>query len=65
MPEIRAIVTEEPAPVLRIWRAGELLAELRLEPARALALAEALLAAARRVLPSSPANADDGPARPR
>lgn len=42
-------VTEEPGPVLRVWRAAELLAEVRLAPARALALAEALIAAARRL----------------
>ncbi len=41
-------VTEEPGPVLRVWVAGELLAEVRLSPSRALALAEALIAAARR-----------------
>jgi hypothetical protein len=58
-------VTEEPGPVLRVWRAGELLAEVRLAPARALALAEALIAAARRVLPDAKSNAEGTGARPR
>ncbi len=59
-PRPTVTVTEEPGPVLRVWHGHDLAAETNLEPDRALALAEQLLAAARRVLILAKTNANGG-----